>query len=155
MTYQPHPATRRQPEPSGATANCAGVLALLGGIWNLLGFAVQLFAMVFGHWTFGQLISVVINLVVTGLLLSGGIQLFRRKPNGRSQTILGCALVILDAVAGVVLLSVGVSWPGGYAASVLGSTFALLFTAPAIATLVLAAVPSTARWVGSPLEGRV
>jgi hypothetical protein len=151
MSYQQYPGTGgypaqypgAQPRPSGGTAITAGVLAVLGGLWHLLGL-VRSVAYITGARAvpFDGIISAVLSAAVSGCLITGGILLFLKKPAGRLSTIIGSGLAILLYVASVVLPIA--SWS---AASLFGVP-ALLFGGPAIATLVLAIVKPTARWVG-------
>lgn len=158
MTYQQYPGqahhpgyAMQPPKPSGATAIIAGVLAVLGGLFSLVG----LISVVAGLAEFGfvlwlNVLILVQNVLLTGTLLPGGILLFLRKPVGRVLTIIGSVLAILTELVSVLLDVAGV-WDYGFAyfGTYFGGAVVAVATSviPATATLVLAIVKPTARWL--------
>lgn len=137
------------PRPSGATAIIAGVLAVLGGLWHLLGVVGQVLNMFNRHYALGtSIIAFVIHAVLAGLLLTGGILLFARKPAGRMLTLIGAALAVVSYTAEVVLASFGLRFLSAVFIYIGPRFFALLLMAiPAAATIVLVSVPPTTRWL--------
>ncbi|SFP38101.1 hypothetical protein SAMN05421810_102415 [Amycolatopsis arida] len=109
--------------------------------------------------TYG-VVSGVAQLVVVALLITGGVLLFVKKSPGRWLVVAGCAAVIVLNIASVVVGSTlaadvtsalpGTSSQDAELASdiAIGFTviFAIITSVPAIATLILAAVPATGRW---------
>lgn len=154
--------------PSGGTAITAGVLAILGGLVAAFG-AIGAFAATavvataddqlselssqYGSpstglpdWFGGYLIgSGIVNLVVAGLLVVGAIMLFIKKSVGRFLVIAGCALVIVARVVELIATSsLAEDLPGDSLG--MGAALSALVLVFPIATLVLAAIPPTARW---------
>jgi len=162
MTYPPSPgpypaAPPPHPEqysvqapPSGGTAIAAGVLAILGALWGVFSGIVDLSATdeVVEDLRWLLVFQGTVYLLEVVTLLPGAILLFLRKPAGRWLVAAGSALHI---VQGVVVLSVVASddrFDFGGAASLGGGVGGLLVVlSPAIATLVLAMLPVTARWL--------
>ncbi|WP_394361447.1 hypothetical protein [Amycolatopsis sp. SB7-3] len=155
-------------QPKSATGIAAGVLAILGGLGFLAAaalhtveFAYSLILLAVGVVAPDIDLSVavplflgiaaVIDLFTTALLVSGGIMLLRRKRPGRVLAAAGASIAC--GFAGLVLL---VPWVGSrFAVSYSGFTprigsgwpFAVVLVAAA-ATLLLALIPQTARWLG-------
>jgi hypothetical protein len=162
MNYQQYPGTGGYPAqnpgypggrsaPSGGTAITAGVLAVLGGLWHLVGVIGGVITLSRGYVSVvSMIVGLGMNVVLVGLLLSGGILLFVKKPAGRLLTIVGSAMAILLYVVSLVLAGAGLGGAGAVAAG--GGIVVLLFCLPAIATLVLAIVQPTARWVAKPVS---
>jgi len=145
-----------QPRASGATAITAGVLAVIGGLFHLLAFILQLTEP--GN-VFAQTYSVVAfiaNLVLVLVLIPGAILLFMRKAAGRILVAAGASIAILFFVTTLIWVLVeavpaAITLTNEQTGRLLGSssTFLLVFCIPAIATLVLALVPPTSRWINS------
>jgi hypothetical protein len=143
--YPPPP-----PQPSGATAIIAGVLAALGGVANTVGgllAAIGLAAMVSDSvdssdagWT--ALTAVVTLNVVSGVLLAvGAVLLFVRKAASRWIIVAGCAVHIVSSAISLAMPNTFAEYEySGKAADVFGLIFP-------IATLVLVLVPATAVWL--------
>ncbi|RSM49046.1 hypothetical protein DMA12_04840 [Amycolatopsis balhimycina DSM 5908] len=144
------------PQPNGATAIIAGVLAVLGGLLYLVGLIGGIATLAgLGPLWMGILLLVQ-NIVLAGTLLPGGILLFLRKPMGRVLTIVGSGLAILLSVVSVALSAAGVwYYSGGFGGMYAGAAYVglLMVLVPAGATLVLAIVKPTARWCGRPEPG--
>ncbi|WP_326948982.1 hypothetical protein OG439_09395 [Amycolatopsis sp. NBC_01307] len=155
--YPQSPYGMPPPKPNGATAIIAGVLAVLGGLQNLVGLivgVVQLTGAVSVHWTY--YLYLVQELLLVGTLLPGGILLFARKPIGRLLTIIGSGLAVLVTLVSVVLDVVGLwQFSAGIGGAYLGGAIVglPLVLIPAAATLTLAIVKPTAVWCGRPTPG--
>jgi hypothetical protein len=153
MSYQQYPGAGgypaqypgAQPQPSGGTAITAGVLAVLGGLWHLVSLVGSIVIMTGAGAVPFVIISAVLSAAISGCLITGGILLFLKKPAGRLSTIIGSGLAILMYVASAVFV---LAAPRSAGVAVGGGVAVLVFSAPAIATLVLAIVKPTARWVG-------
>jgi hypothetical protein len=137
-----------QQSRGGGTGIPAAVLALLGGIFHLIGVAGGA-VMLAGDADLGRgLLTFLLHLIVAGMLITGGVGLVLAKPFGRTITIAGSAAALVLYLAVLLLSSFGMyflglgdgSIPVGYAA---------ILCVPAVTTLVLASVPPTARWVTS------
>ncbi|TCP56317.1 hypothetical protein EV191_101258 [Tamaricihabitans halophyticus] len=140
----PMPPQLPPPPASGATAITAAILGLLGVLAHGLLVMVYIYDMI--SWEVYPPISViltVVSAVIIGLLLFGAILVFTRKPVSRWLLVAGSGLEILR-VLGIVIygLSVGANFVLGGAETPndLGGWFGVV---PAIATFVLALVPST------------
>ncbi|WP_153033346.1 hypothetical protein [Amycolatopsis sp. YIM 10] len=141
--------------PSGGTAIAAGVLAVLGGLWSLYLLIDTIVLLARGEaplpvWNYSM---VVVLAAEVGLLLGGGIMLFVKKSAGRIMVAIGSGLVLLSYVAGIVVGALGVADAGGTITGVqFGGAIAglLILGAPPIATLVLALVPPTKRYLNQP-----
>ncbi|EME63872.1 hypothetical protein [Amycolatopsis decaplanina] len=155
----PPPGTARR--PSGATGIIAGILAILGGLWFLAGAASHVIEL--SHYVISFLvIGAALDLVSAALLLSGGILLLLRKRAGRVLTVIGAASAIGFVALTFLLRAIGSHFYFSYGGVNLYFGFGfgwLLFVVliPAIATLVLALVPPTARWLAAkpPAAGGV
>jgi peptidoglycan/LPS O-acetylase OafA/YrhL len=143
----------KSPQPGGDTAIIAGVLAILGGLWHLLGTIVTI--VVIADGTVAVLLFFLAGscAAAAGCLVIGGIGLFLKKPMGRLSTVLGCglALVVCAVVAGVVVIPDNTTFPDNSkneVVSLYGWAALVVLAAPPIMTLVLTLVKPTARWVG-------
>jgi hypothetical protein len=132
----------------GATGIPAAALALLGGLFHLIGVAGGA-VMVAGDSELDRaLLTFVLHLSVAALLITGGVGLVLAKPFGRTITIIGAAVALLLYGAVLVLGALGVFFLG-VSTSALPLGYVAILCVPAIATLVLASAPPTARWVTS------
>ncbi|OZM73609.1 hypothetical protein CFN78_08760 [Amycolatopsis antarctica] len=151
-----HPAHAMPPQrESGVTAIIAGVLAVVGGLFHLLGIFLQfadadvIFDEVYG------VVAFISNIVLVLTLLPGAVLLFTRKPAGRLLVMGGAAFAVVYFVGGLVwgLASTlpSTSLTSSQAGAVAGATgtILLVFMVPAIATFVLAIVPPTVRWIAA------
>jgi len=130
----------------GATGIPAAVLALLGGLFHLVGVAGGA-VLVAGDGDLGRaLLTFLLHLIVAALLIVGGVGLVLAKPFGRLVTIGGAAVALLLYLAVLVLGAAGVYFLG-LSGSALPLGYVAILCVPAVATLVLASVPATARWV--------
>lgn len=132
----------------GGTGIPAAVLALLGGLFHLIGVAGGA-VMLAGDDALGRaLLTFLLHLIVAGVLIVGGVGLILAKPFGRTFTIAGSALALLLYVLVLILGSFGVYFLG-----LIDRTLPIGYTGllclPAVATLVLASVRPTGRWVTS------
>lgn len=138
--------------PSGGTAITAGVLAVLGFLWATYCAIVAFSGM--GGLADNSLAWVVwlsaIGYVLELLLLGpGSILLFIRKPAGRWMVVIGCLLhIVLVTVTIIGTLSQAANALGNTGAvAAVGGIAGFIVLVPAIATLVLALVPLTGRWI--------
>ncbi|HJQ48540.1 MAG TPA: hypothetical protein VJ870_19780 [Amycolatopsis sp.] len=132
----------------GGTGVPAAVLALLGGLFHLVGVAGGA-VMLAGDSAIGRaLLTFLIHLVVAGLLLTGGVGLILAKRFGRVCTIAGAVAALLLYALVLVLASAGVYFLG-LSDRTLPVGYAALLCLPAVATLGLALARPTARWVTS------
>jgi hypothetical protein len=139
-------AVTKEVSRGGATGIPAAVLALLGGLFHLVGVAGGA-VMVAGDSDLGRgLLTFVLHLGVAGLLIIGGVGLVLAKPFGRTVTIAGAAAALLLYVAVLLLGALGVYFLG-LTTSTLPLGYNAVLCVPAVTTLVLASAPPTARWV--------
>ncbi|HKS44658.1 MAG TPA: hypothetical protein VJT49_05995 [Amycolatopsis sp.] len=139
MTQQPR---------GGATGIPAAVLALLGGLFHLIGVAGGALLLA-GDGDLGRaLLTFVLHLAVAALLITGGVGLVLAKPFGRTVTIVGSAVALLLYVVVILLGALGIHFLG-LADSALPLGYVVILCAPAVTTLVLACAPPTTRWVTS------
>lgn len=139
-------AVTKEVSRGGATGIPAAVLALLGGLFHLVGVAGGA-VMVAGDSDLGRgLLTFVLHLSVAGLLIVGGVGLVLAKPFGRSVTIAGAAAALLLYAAVLLLGALGVYFLG-LTSSTLPLGYSAVLCVPAVTTLVLASVRPTARWV--------
>ncbi len=161
MTHYPtasgHAADQPAAAPGGGTAITAGVLACLGGAHRLLSILVLVAGIVLlsdldadgetDAATTLFAISIPVFLIVGVLLLTGGIQMLRRKASGRGLIVAGCAADIAFSVIELVVVE-AVAGAGDY--TVLGSpAYVLLTTVFPILTIVFTQVAPTTRWLGA------
>ncbi|MBB5852820.1 hypothetical protein ACFQ05_05945 [Amycolatopsis umgeniensis] len=144
--YPPAGAPRR---PNGATGIIAGILAILGGLWFLSGLVWVVILMVDRMRSY-YIVGGILDLAVGVLLLIGGILLLLRKRAGRMLVVIGAGAAIFFGVVLVVLGATGSHFHyvfGGVSGlyGFLGMIIQLLL--PAIATIVLALIPPTGRWL--------
>ncbi|EOD58738.1 hypothetical protein [Amycolatopsis vancoresmycina] len=132
--------------PRAGTAIAAGALAVLGGLWFLLGIFWWSLVLGFGQSDLlvpGQLADAVIGL----LLLLGGGSLLARVEAGRVLCLAAGALALVAPIVGMVLryqrVLFVVGGPTGIDPAV---PRGVVVAAPFVALLVLAALPATRRW---------
>ncbi|WP_246127607.1 hypothetical protein [Amycolatopsis rhizosphaerae] len=142
-----------QRKPSGGTAIAAGVLAAAGALFGIL-FAIRNFSTLdmLAHtklaWVgWMQAIAYVIEVITLG---PGAVLLFMRKTPGRWLVLTGSAVQIAQGI-----IALAAVWSSGIYSSrlsnaeMMGATAGGLFVVliPAIATVILAALPITGRWL--------
>ena len=155
-------------QPRGGTAITAGVLAALGGLLSLGITAVSLFFLIviasigsnfdrsdvefldsiFGVLAIGLvavvIIGLVLGIVLSALLITGAVLLFRRRMLGRWLVVSGCAVAIVSNLMTSVFTTAVTSddWysPEGVVSALLGLAFPII-------TMVLALLPSTTAWI--------
>ncbi|AUI61612.1 hypothetical protein [Amycolatopsis sp. BJA-103] len=163
MTYQQYPPHGGYPppgaypppgmprRPNGATGIIAGILAILGGLWFLAGVAFHIIEL--SHFTISFLVvGAVLDFLTAALLLSGGILLLLRKGAGRVLTVVGAGATLGFVALAFVLRAIGAGFYFTYSGVTLQfgvGVLLIVVLAPAIATLVLALIPPTARWVAA------
>ena len=164
-----YPAAPAAPaQPSGGTAITAGVLAAVGGLLGLGITAVSLFFLIaiasigsnfdrsdvefldsiFGILAIGLvavvIIGLVLGIVLSALLITGAVLLFRRRMLGRWLVVSGCAVAIVSNLMTSVFTTAVTSddWysPEGVVSALLGLAFPII-------TMVLALLPSTTAWI--------
>ncbi|WP_054811566.1 hypothetical protein [Nocardia arizonensis] len=161
--YDPYPPAYGLPRavPNAGTAITAGILAILGFVANVLGggFSIWMGLSEFGsrysdydstgllgnddYYDFLVVVGVV-SLVIAIMLGVGSLLLFNRKSMGRALIAAGCVLTVISQIASLIFV---VSAPAGAStplSSGLGGVIGMVFP---IATLVLALVPATGRWL--------
>ncbi|WP_410620550.1 hypothetical protein [Amycolatopsis sp. cmx-8-4] len=143
---------------AGRTARAAAALAVLGGLLYLAGLLLDVVALVrFPGDAPRTAVHAAVDLLLTAVLLPGGVLLLRHDPLGRLGCIAGSATAIVATLTSLLLAATGLAYvdlggPGDLAA---GGVLALvLVLPPAVATLVLSAAAPTARWCGLPVTGR-
>ncbi|ANN15257.1 hypothetical protein SD37_06045 [Amycolatopsis orientalis] len=163
MTFQQYPPQGAYPppggypppgmarKPNGATGVIAGILAILGGVWFLSGL-VWMIILLFNRVRPYLIVGGILDLAVGVLLLIGGILLLRRKSTGRMLVVIGAGAGIFFGIVSIILRASGadiVYAYGGVAVvyGFLGLIVQLLI--PAIATIVLALIPPTGRWLAA------
>ncbi|KZB87580.1 hypothetical protein [Amycolatopsis regifaucium] len=163
MTYQQYPPQGGYPppgaypppgmalKPSGATGIIAGILAILGGVWFLSGLVWVLILLVDRVRSY-YIVGGILDLAVGVVLLVGGILLLRRKRAGRMLVVIGAGAGLFFGIVLVVLRTTGMDVAyvfGGVSAiyGFLGLIVQLLI--PAVATIVLALLPPTGRWLAA------
>ncbi|GLY70715.1 hypothetical protein [Amycolatopsis taiwanensis] len=144
-----HPNDRRHPaSASGGVPMTAAVLAVLGGLAAIP--ACVLVVVLLGSQrilaSFHPLLFAEFG-VQAPFLLIGGIQLYRRKQQGRWLTLVGSAAAVVQGVVlAVILVQVKDNTLTAGAGWIILGVLAVLI-APAVVTLVLAALKPTERWV--------
>jgi hypothetical protein len=146
-------------KPSPATTITAGVLAILGGVMAVLGGIGLLIGLAAlsnmggsssGDAVLGLSLMGIGELILTVLLLGGGILLLNRKRAGQIMTAIGAGLAAVLFVFGIIGVSADTSFSRGFDDSGSGSTgivFMVIGALPAVVTLVLSVIPPTTRYV--------
>ncbi|NYI89518.1 hypothetical protein HNR02_002841 [Amycolatopsis endophytica] len=130
----------------GGTGITAAVLALLGGLFHLVGVAGGA-VLLAGDYDLGRgLLTFATHLLLAAALITGGVGLVLAKEFGRVATIIGAVAALVVYVLVLVLGAFGVYFLGLVDAEVPVVYIAVLCV-PAVGTLVLALLPTTARWV--------
>jgi hypothetical protein len=132
--------------PRAGTAIAAGVLAVLGGLWFLMG--TFWWSLVLGLGQSDLLVPSQIADAVIGLLLVlGGVSLLARAEAGRVLCLVAAVLALVGPIVGTVLLYQRIYFVVG------GPTGIdpllprrIVVAVPFVALLVLAALPATRRW---------
>lgn len=137
--HQPAPSS----VPSGATGTIAAILALLGGLAGLVLGILIMVAVISRHRSEVLAATVALLCIASGLaLVTGAIQLWRRKAISRGIIAGGCAAIML---AGALFLIERFTNAEPSAGAIV--TIALLDFAFPIGTLVLTMLPSTKAWI--------
>lgn len=138
--FQYAPSTR----PDPATAICAAVFALTLGLYAAWGgySALTLLSRFSGSVRATVPYSLLLQLPAAFLLLLGGVLLLCRLTVGRVMVIGGSALVLAELFAMIAERAVR-----GQHLYLGGLAFSAMFIVPAIVPLILAALPSTGRWI--------
>ncbi|MGY4102597.1 hypothetical protein ACW2Q0_24010 [Nocardia sp. R16R-3T] len=145
------------PKPKGGTAIATGVLAAIGAVVQLL---VGLMNIVLGllqshelrqlafTWYPTYVLGTGVVAVLAGTLLgTGAVSLFRRRAAGRLLIVAGCASAIVFGIAWAVVMF-GVTLIGG-ASGITGTLAGSIGFVFPIATIIVALVPSTQRWIAA------
>ncbi|MEU8895101.1 hypothetical protein [Nocardia sp. NPDC048505] len=158
--YEPYAGGYAMPAaaPSGGTAITAGVLACIGAVFQLIGGFANFFtsSQISSLDTGGDLESGFTTLtmitgavaILSALLLGvGAVMLFTRRPVGRILIAAGCGLVIVMQILSNVLLATMFADidDDGSIMAIAGVSALISLIFPVI-TMVLALLPSTARW---------
>jgi hypothetical protein len=144
----------RQLEPHGGVAVAAGVLGILGALFGvifaLLNFdSIQVLQGSRLEWVIWlQAFAYTIEVITLG---PGSILIFVRRTAGRWLVMTGCVVQLAQAITALVaVLAMGVQLSNQESGAVaVGSTTGglLIVLTPAIATLILTALPVTGRWL--------
>ena len=133
-------------KPRAGTAVAAGVLAVLGGLWFLLGIFWASVFLGFGQSDLlvpGQIADAVIGL----LLLLGGVSLLARVEAGRVLCVVAAVVALVASTTDMVFryqyIFFVVGGPTGIGEPALRM---IPIAVPFVALLVLAALPATRRW---------
>ncbi|WP_326566070.1 hypothetical protein VSH64_29855 [Amycolatopsis rhabdoformis] len=140
-----------QQTPGGGTAITAAVLAILGGVVQLIAVIGSIVALTtYSSGTGAFVIPLIVDAVLVGLLLYGAIALIMHKPAGRLCVIIGCAVAIVFSVVQLILALAGSGGLVDTSSEYLGIGIAggIIALLPPVATLILAIVKPTQRWVG-------
>lgn len=139
-------AVTAPPRPRAGTAIAAAVLAVLGGMWFLLGIFWWSFIAGYGQVDLlvpGQIADAVIGV----LLLLGGVSLLALVEAGRVLCLGAAVLALAALITGLVLrhqrILFLVGGPTGIDSEV---PRVIVLLTPFVALLVLAALPATRRW---------
>jgi hypothetical protein len=149
FSQSPPPGTRAAKRPNGGTTVAAGVLAVLIGAFHLFGFIAYIVREQDSSFR-AAVIGLGLNGAAGCCLLAGGILLFARRNVGRTLVLVGAAVGLLIYVLGLVNAAGAASGSplsGGGDVIVIA---ALMVGLPAAATIVLALLPATARWLDGP-----
>jgi hypothetical protein len=132
--------------PRAGTAIAAGILAVLGGLWFLLG--IFWWSLVFGHGQQDLLVPGQIADAVIGLLLVlGGVSLLARAEAGRVLCLAAAVLGLVAPIVGLVLRYQRIFFvPGGPTGIDSAVLRGIVMATPFVVLLVLAARPATRRW---------
>ncbi|WP_280305585.1 hypothetical protein [Nocardia neocaledoniensis] len=131
-----------QPRPSGGTAITAAVIALLISLVTCGGMAIAMVAVTsLRNPTAANFAPAAGGLAVGLLWLLGSILLFRRKTAGRVILILLSSIAL---IGGGIATAIGASGSGEPAAGLIGGLVGLSIP---FLILVMAAAPSTGRWI--------
>lgn len=132
-------------QPDGATGICAAVFALVLGLYSAWGgySALVLLSSFSNSITRSTMpYSLLLQLPAALLLLLGGILLLCKLTVGRVMVIAGSLLLLSELFAMIAERAVR-----GQHLYLGGLAFTAMFIVPAIVPLILAALPSTGRWI--------
>lgn len=145
VTFPSHPeaaATSR----GGGTGITAAILALLGGLFHLIGVAGGAVMLAGDDDLARGLLTFATHLVLAAALLTGGVGLILPREFGRAATIAGSAAALTVYLLVLVLGAFGVYFLGLVDGDV-PLVYVAVLCVPAAGTLVLASLPPTGRWV--------
>lgn len=139
-----------RPRNGGGTAITAALLSVCGAPFHaylVLAPAFQLFrSLMYVHdarQTAFSIVACFVEVVTAGLLLVGAVRLFQRRRSGRTMIATACGLVLGFGAVAIVGIFVDAWW---YEPGFVIMAYTLLPVPFAVATLVLALVPTTKRW---------
>jgi hypothetical protein len=139
-------AVAAPPKRGTGPAVAAGVLAVLGGLWFLLGIFWASLVLGFGQRDLmvpGQLADAVIGL----LLLLGGVALLGRAEAGRLLCLVAAVLALVAPIVDMALRYQRILFlVGGPTGIDSGLPRGIVVAVPFVALLVLAVLPATRRW---------
>jgi len=145
VTFSPHPEAVVGSR-GGGTGITAAVLALLGGLFHLIGVAGGALMLAGDHDLGRALLTFATHLLLAALLTIGGVGLVLAKEFGRVTTIVGAVAALAVYVLVLALGAFGVHFLGLLDTRI-PAVYVAVLSVPAVGTLVLALVPPTARWV--------
>jgi hypothetical protein len=135
------------PKPGARTAVAAGILALIGGLWFLLG--IFWTSLVLGYGQSDLLVPGQITDAVVGLLLLlGGVSVLARAEAGRVVCLASAVLALVAPIVSTVLIYQRIFFVVGGPTGIDPLVPRRIVVAvPFVALLVLAALPATRRWM--------
>ncbi|WP_454195243.1 hypothetical protein [Nocardia sp. Marseille-Q1738] len=125
-----------QSSAGGGTGIAAGLLALLGGGWETYGLVSLVTSRIFDTLAGLALVSVAVAGLVAFLLLLGGVLLLCRLTVGRVLVIVGSALSLINLAIGLAMIGLFGLQP-------------IIAGVLTLATIVLAAISPTGRWIAA------
>ncbi|WP_157535531.1 hypothetical protein [Nocardia inohanensis] len=139
FAYAPPPR-----QPDNATAICAAVFALILGLYSAWGSysALTLLSKFSGSLRTLVPYWMLLQIPAAFLLLLGGFLLLCRLTIGRVMVIAGSALVLTELFAMIAERAVR-----GQSLHLDTIAFTAMFIVPALVPMILAALPSTGRWI--------
>jgi hypothetical protein len=139
-------AVAAPPRPRAGTAIAAGVLAVLGGLWFLLG--IFWWSLVLGYGQSDLLVPGQIADAVIGLLLLlGGVMLLGRAEAGRLLCLVAAVLAPAAPIVGTVLRYQRILFVAGGPTGIdVTVPRTIVIAVPFLVLLVLVALPATRRW---------
>lgn len=141
MTYGHVGAAGGGSKPSGVTAIAAGLFVGLTGLWHVVGLVAGIVTISGDTTARGMIVGIGLNAVLAGVSLTGTVALLARATVGR----------VLVVVAGVLALAMYgflslLAVPDGLRGES-GAAALAIVSVPALAAVVLVALPSTSRWL--------
>ncbi len=134
------------PRPRAGTAIAAGVLAVFGGLWFLLG--IFWWSLVLGYGQSDLMVAgQIADAVIGPLLVFGGVSLLARAEAGRVLCLAAAVLALVAPIVGTVLRYQRILFVAGGPTGIdVTVPRTIVIAVPFAALLVLAALPATRHW---------